>query len=95
MLCKDTLTYFEVGPNFSASKQTLKTTIAGVTRTLFDNSSTTIGLAFGGGVKVAVSEKVIVSLGYRFTQASTKIERKDLKAGHKAHNFLVGIAYKF
>ena len=95
MFGKDTLTYLEVGPNFSFSKWTVTAAPQGIRPETDRRKSSTIGLAFGGGAKVAVSEKVSVSLGYRFTQASSKERRKDHKIGHKAHNFLVGIAYKF
>lgn len=91
MFGRDTLTYLEVGTNFSASKQITEETRVGIK----SNSSETIGLALGGGFSIAASEKFSVHWGYRFTQASFKEGRKDHKIGHKAHNFLVGIAYKF
>jgi opacity protein-like surface antigen len=68
-----------------------------------NKTSVGVGIALGTGVKVAVSDNLVVSLGYRFTKipgSSVKAtlngaSLKKVKIPSQSHNILVGLAYSF
>ncbi|QEE12757.1 outer membrane protein [Bartonella krasnovii] len=63
---------------------------------VFDKTKTMIGYTIGGGFDLAMTDDIIMRTEYRYTDFfKKKFANDELKISDQAHNFRLGIAYKF
>ncbi|WP_273758510.1 outer membrane protein [Bartonella sp. AU55XJBT] len=63
---------------------------------VFDKTKTMIGYTVGGGFDLAMTDDIIMRTEYRYTDFfKQKLANDELKMSAQAHNFRLGIAYKF
>ncbi|WP_208440014.1 outer membrane protein [Bartonella raoultii] len=63
---------------------------------VFDKTKTMIGYTVGGGFDLAMTNDIIMRTEYRYTDFfKKKFANDELKISDQAHNFRLGIAYKF
>ncbi|WP_273755578.1 outer membrane protein [Bartonella sp. MM73XJBT.G] len=63
---------------------------------VFDKTKVMIGYTLGGGFDLAMTDDIIMRTEYRYTDFfKKKFANDELKISDQAHNFRLGIAYKF
>ncbi|WP_273789549.1 outer membrane protein [Bartonella sp. ML70XJBT] len=63
---------------------------------VFDKTKIMIGYTLGGGFDLAMTDDIIMRTEYRYTNFfKKKFANDELKISDQAHNFRLGIAYKF